>query len=87
MLPVVDRKHRVSFNLLGPTFHHPDNYTFPGIAVATQSGVPVVLALDQVLREADRALNVEFPFPYTKAFASHCAYSSHTCPSQEISAC
>ena len=75
----------IALDLLGPAFHDADEDALAGRAVAAKAGVPVVLAADEVFREAHRALDAELAFADAEALTGHGADGAETGPSEEMS--
>ena len=61
----------IALDFFGAALHYADKDAVGGGAVAAEAGVPVILAADQVLGEANGALDAEFAFADAEAFAGH----------------
>jgi hypothetical protein len=76
---------RVTLNHLRPAFHHPNDYTFARRAGTAQTGVPVIVPSDQIFRQSDRALDLQFSFTDAKALTGYGSHRAQAGPSKEIS--
>ena len=84
-LALVGGVEGIALHLLGAAFHHSHQDALAGRAVAAEAGVPVVLAADEVLGQADGGLDAEFALPDAEALAGHGAESAQAGPCQEMS--